>query len=144
LIIAGRFIDDAPYFPATLVYGEHQGVIWLLADVGASHTTILGRDLEYLDIPFSKLELAETRLVGIGGSARTFLLRDVQIAFISDKGDLLLTCDLRAIQHDVEKISPDDAKILFEFPSVLGRDIINQFEFCCDYQAGTVSLKRRG
>ena len=144
MIIAGRFIDDAPYFPVTLVYGEHQGVIWLLADVGASHTTILDRDFEYLGIPFSALELAETKLVGIGGSARTFLLRDVQITFISDKGDFLLTRDVRVIQHEFDKISHDDAKILFEFPSVLGRDIINQFEFCCDYEAGTVSLERRG
>jgi hypothetical protein len=83
LIIAGRFIDDAPYFPATLTIGKHQGVVWLLADVGAAPTTILDRDLEYLGISSSDFDPAEKPLLGIGGTARTFILRDVQIAFIA-------------------------------------------------------------
>jgi len=143
LIISGRFIDDAPRFPATLSFGEHQGVVWLLADVDAFHTTILDRDLEYLGIPLSLIEPAKKRLVGVGGSVDTFILRDVQITFVSDKGEFRLTWDVRVVQHDFNKLSQDAAEILFEFPSVLGRDIINQFEFCCDYEAGTVSLKKR-
>lgn len=142
MIIAGRFIDDAPYFPATVTIGKHQGVVWLLADVGAGPTTILDRDLEYLGISSSDLELAEKPLLGIGGTAHTFILRDVQIAFIADNGEFYLKRDIRATQHDFEKFSPDDAQRLYRLPSVLGRDIINQFEFCCNYEAGTVTLKR--
>jgi hypothetical protein len=55
-----------------------------------------------------------------------------------------MTRDIRAIMHDFNKFPPDEAARLYTFPSVLGRDIINQFEFCCDYEAGTVSLERRG
>lgn len=142
MIIAGRFIDDAPYFPATLTIGKHQGVVWLLADVGAGPTTILDRDLEYLGISLSGLEPAAKSLLGIGGTARTFILRDAQIAFIADNGEFYLKHDIRAIQHNFEKFPPDEAKRLYRLPSVLGRDIINQFEFCCSYQAGTVTLKR--
>jgi hypothetical protein len=144
LIIAGRFIDDAPYFPATIVVGEWHGVVWLLADVGASHTAILDRDLRSLNIPSSALEQADGNLVGIGGIVRGFLLRRVKITFISDRGDCELIRDIRAVKHDIEKVSPEEPELLYALPSVLGRDIINQFEFCCDYEAGTVSLKRRG
>lgn len=143
MIIAGRFLRDAPFFPANIIISEHQGVVWLLADVGASYTAILDRDLEYLGVSSSTLEFTD-KLFGIGGSANTFLLRNVQISFISDKGEFRMTRDIRAIMHDFGKFPPDEAARLYTFPSVLGRDIINQFEFCCDYEAGTVSLERRG
>jgi hypothetical protein len=143
MIITGRFIHDAPYFPANVVVGDWHGVVWLLADVGASHTAFLDRDLKILGVSSSALEIVDKRLFGIGGSVRTFLLRNIQMTFISDKGDFRLIRDIYAIQHDLERISPDEAELLYTLPSALGRDIINQFEFCCDYEAGTVSLKKR-
>ncbi len=65
------------------------------------------------------------------------------MTFISDRGGFQLMRDISAIKHDIEKIPSEEAELLYALPSVLGRDIINQFEFCCDYEAGTVSLKRR-
>ena len=143
MIISGRYIKDAPYIPARVVVGQHEGVVWFLADCGAARTVIFDRTLDDLRIASSLMEPMEGRLVGIGGSVRGFLLRNTQMMFLSDRGEFQITFDLAATKHDLEQLPPDEALRLSKLPSVLGRDIINQFEFCCDYEAGTVSLKKR-
>lgn len=37
-------IGNATYFPVRLGRGEFEGMVWLLADTGASRTTLLDRD----------------------------------------------------------------------------------------------------
>ncbi len=80
MIIRGRFIGDAPYFAVHLRSAYFQGLVWLLADTGASRTTILDRDVKLLGIPAEALEPALLPIVGIGGSVRSFLIRDVKTA----------------------------------------------------------------
>ena len=75
MIIPGRFIGDAPYFAARLRSSHFQGMVWLLADTGASRTTLLDRDVALLGIPAKALEATSLPVVGIGGSVRSFLVR---------------------------------------------------------------------
>jgi len=77
MIIQGYFIGDAPYFPVHLRHEEFEGMVWLLADTGASRTTLLDRDLGLLNPPSEALAPAPLPAVGIGGSVRSFVLPDV-------------------------------------------------------------------
>lgn len=113
-----------------------------MADTGAARTTLLDRDIRNLKVPLEALEPAEIAIVGIGGSVRSFVLRNVEIAFATSKGDFLLRQDIWVTQHDLEQLPPEEASRILRLPSVLGRDIINKFRLTCDYSVGEVLLKR--
>jgi hypothetical protein len=142
MIIQGRFIRDTPYFVAHLRSAQFQGLIWLLADTGASRTMLLDRDARSLAIPAEALEPALLSLVGIGGSVRSFVLHDVEMTFASDEGDFVLRQELWVAQHDLDRLPPEEVARILRLPSVLGMNIINRFRFTCDYQVGQVRLER--
>ena len=142
MIIQGRFIGDAPYFTIHLQSAYFQGLIWLLADTGASRTTLLDRDVRLLGIQSEILEPALLPIVGIGGSVRSFLVRGVEVTLTSDEGDVVQRQDLWVVQHDLSQLPPEEVSRILRLPSVLGRDLINRFRFSCDYQSGIVRLAR--
>lgn len=142
MIIRGRFIGDAPYFAIHLESVHFHGFVWMLADTGASRTTLLDRDVNLLGIPREALEPATLPLVGIGGSVRSFLVRDVRFTPASDSGGVELRQDLWIVQHDLEQLPPDEVSRILRLPSLLGRDLINRFHFTCNYRAGIVQLER--
>lgn len=117
-------------------------MVWLLADTGAARTTLLDRDLRVLSIPLDALEPAPVPIIGIGGTVRSFVLRGVELTLASDEGDLVLRQDLWAVQHDFERLPPDEVARILRLPSILGRDLINRFRFTGDYQTGRVLLER--
>ena len=142
MIIRGRFTKDAPYFAVYLRSPYFRGQVWLLADTGASHTALLDRDLRFLDVPAEALEPDLLPIFGIGGSVRSFRVRDVEVTMASEEGDFTLQQDLWVVKHDLEQLLPKEAARILRIPSVLGRDIINQFRFTYDYQGGIVQLER--
>jgi hypothetical protein len=144
VIIRGRFIGDAPYFAVHVRSAYFQGLVWLLADTGASRTTLLDRDVRLLSIPPEALEPSLLPIVGIGGSVRSFLMKDVEITLASDEGSLGLQQDIWAVQHNLGQLPPEEVARILRLPSVLGRDIINRFQFACDYQSGVAQLVRSG
>jgi hypothetical protein len=144
VIIRGRFVADVPYFAAHLRSSHFQGLAWLLADTGASHTTLLDRDVKLLCIPAEALEPCLLPIVGIGGSVRSFVVRDVMITLASDNDAGALKQDVWVAQHDLKQLPPDEVARILRLPSVLGRDIINRFQFTCNYQNGVVQLARSG
>jgi len=141
MIIQGYFIGDAPYFPVHLRHEEFEGMVWLLADTGASRTTLLDRDVGLLGLPSEALAPAPLPTVGIGGSVRSFVLRDVEITFASDKGDFVVQQELWVVQHDLARLPPEEVARILRLPSVLGRDLINRFRLICDYRVGEVRLE---
>lgn len=143
MIIRGRFIGDAPYLAVHLRSPHFRGLVWLLADTGASRTTLLDRDARLLRISIEILVPAMLPIVGIGGSVRSFFAQGVEISMVSDEGNFVLSQDLWVVQHDLERLPPEEVARILRLPSVLGRDLINRFQFTCDYQAGIVQLKRR-
>jgi len=142
MIIRGRFIGDAPYFAVNLRSAYFQGLVWFLADTGASRTTLLDHDVRLLGIQAETLEPALLPIVGIGGSVRSFLVRDVEVTLASDEADVMQRQDLWVVQHNLSRLPPEEVSRILRLPSVLGRDLINRFCFSCDYQAGVVRLER--
>jgi len=143
VIIRGRFIGGAPYFALYLRSAHFQGQVWMLADTGASRTLLLDRDLRSLNIPTIALEPTSLAIVGIGGSVRSFVVRGVDVISATDEGyESLPGQDVWAVQHDLDRLPPDEASRILRLPSVLGRDVLNRFCFTCDYRTGIVQLER--
>ena len=142
MIIRGRFIGDAPYFALHLRATHFQGLVWMLADTGASRTLLLDRDVRTLGIPAATLEPTVGTLVGIGGSVRSFSIRGVEITWASDEGyERLPGQELWAVQHDLSQLPAGEVSRLLRLPSVLGRDLLNRVRFLCDYRTGIVQLE---
>lgn len=142
MIIRGHFIGDTPYFAVRLQSPHFQALVWLLADTGASNTALLDRDIRLIKIPFTALEPLAMPMVGIGGSVRSFLVRNVNFTFASDEGDFTLQQDLYLIRHNLDQLPPEEASRILRLPSVLGRDILNRFHLSYDYRTGIVQLER--
>jgi hypothetical protein len=139
--IAGRFVGAAPYFAAHVSTTRFHGLVWFLADTGASRTTILDRDFSLLRIPPEDLQPSPLPMVGIGGSVRAFSLRDVELVFAGDGGEHRIRHDLWVVRHDLERIPPEETARILRLPSVLGRDIINRFRLDCDYRTGRIRME---
>ncbi len=112
-----------------------------LADTGASLSTILDRDAMLLKIPTATLEPLSTPVVGIGGSVRAFIVRDVKFIFNSDNGTFTLQQNLCVVQHDLVKLPAPEISRILRVPSVIGRDILNRFHLSYNYQTGIVQLE---
>ncbi|MBC8230361.1 hypothetical protein H8E77_12510 [bacterium] len=143
MTIRGHFIGDAPYLVAHLQSRWFEGTNWFLVDTGAARTTILDRDIRHLGVPPEALKPAEIPIIGIGGSVRSFVLRNMEMAFATTEGDLFwLQRDIWVVQHDLDQLPPDEVSRILRLPSVMGRDIINHFRFIYDYDVGEVLLER--
>jgi len=142
MIIRGRFIGDAPYFSVYLKSTGFEGLVRFLADTGASRTTLLDRDVKLLGIEAKYLEPTSLPIVGIGGSVRSFLIKDVEFIMGTEKYEFVHKQDLWIAQHDLNTLPPDEVSRIMRIPSVLGRDIMNRFRLLCDYQSGIVRLER--
>lgn len=142
MIVRGRFIGDAPYFALHLRAPDFEGMVWMLADTGASRTILVDRDVRSLRIPAGSLEPSSLAIVGIGGSVRSFSLPAVDVTWASEEGDVTERLDLSVAQHDLDRLPPAEVSRILRLPSVLGRDLLNRFRFTCDYRSGTVRLER--
>jgi hypothetical protein len=57
-------------------------------------------------------------------------------------GDFVSQQDLWVVQRDLSQLPAAEAARILRLPSVMGRELINQFQFLCDYPAGVVELRR--
>ena len=122
MTITGRFPGDAPYFGVRLRCGSFQGRVWMLADTGATRTTLLDGDVRSLAMPAALLSATVTQIVGVGGSVRSFQMRNVEIALASDQGDWIVHQDIYVVQHDLQQLSSTEAARILRLPSLLGRE----------------------
>jgi hypothetical protein len=139
--IQGRIIADAAFFTARIRFGGAGGLVNLLADTGAAHTILVPRDAKALGVKLKALKQVEP-FWGVGGSVRTSLMPDVEIAFRSDIGTYIAVHDLFVLQHDLDRMSSREISRVLSIPSILGRDLINRFRFIYDYQAHSVQMER--
>ena len=135
-------MGDGSYFAVHLRSKQFEGILWLMADTGASRTTLLDRDVRFLNISVKTLIPSELPVVGIGGSVRSFHVPEVEMTLASNEGDVTLQQDLWIVQHDLKQLPAEETSRILRLPSVLGRDIMNQFRFLYDYHTGIVQLER--
>lgn len=133
---------DAPYLRVRVICSSpkiNQNLAFLI-DSGASRTTLLDRDAQLkLRLPFDKLKSHPQSTVGIGGVVETYMLEEVRLLFVADS--VLHT--VRLSHMPVLRHTPGDPgereRIRF-LPSVIGRDILNDFEVTLNRKKRIVRL----
>ncbi len=94
MIIRGSFAEGAPYIFAGVRGKQFAGPIQFLVDTDARFTVILDRDTIPLGIQVEFLRPSQTRIIGIGGTVATFQMKDVELVFPADIGELKVTRDI--------------------------------------------------
>jgi len=132
LIIRGYFGEKytEAYIPAIVACDnlDFIEIIRFLVDTGASRTSISERDAIRFGIDYSKLKKGGSAL-GIGGTADTYNMENVMLAFKKDgeEGFLRVRLEkLAVIKHTTK--NADLRTKLMVLPSLLGRDVLDQFE----------------
>lgn len=131
-MIIGRFGDTtgSPYVEAYLTLPRLglRGVVSFLIDTGADSGVLMPPDSKKLAVDFRSLR-NKTTSRGIGGISRGWNER----AFLS------FTSGKYVYVYDVILEIAVPTRNNETFPSLLGRDIINQWRFVTDWYAGTVT-----
>lgn len=123
---------DAPYIDAFL---SHPGLgieqaIKFLVDTGASKTHILDNDAARLKIDYSQLTQQEEGTVGIGGVVETYVMPQVTLFFRTHNGKLHEESlkNIFVLNHHLEEMEKEERERIKLLPSILGRDVLNQFK----------------
>lgn len=119
----------------------------LLIDTGASVTTLLdgdaGRFGITMDYASKHLKLASHRVVGIGGTAETYVVKGAELRFATEEGvEVSETFDLHIVLHDPKTLSAEEFELILRLPSILGRDVINGYNLLFNASRGEVYLER--
>jgi hypothetical protein len=135
-MLEGRFgnTSGAPYIEARVSIPRFslRGSISFLVDTGADGTVFMPADSRKLGINFAALRNPVTS-EGIGGPARGF--NEQVVLSFSDRRYIY------SYLLDVEISAPSAHN--FKFPSLLGRDIIDQWRFVSDRQKDKVLFTPR-
>ena len=101
-----------------------EGMVSFLVDTGADVTTIMPKDAQKMGIDYSRLGMADT-VEGVGGPAKCYDAAAI-VSFLNDDGE--------SIEHRifVEIIEPDPRGPNLNLPSLLGRDVINEYRMVFD------------
>lgn len=127
--LSGAYIDTA------LSFRNYYDRITFLIDTGATKTSILDSDARRIGIELSDLERSKKGVAGIGGIAQAFVAKKATLVFTSDRREIEIELDeIYILKH---KRLDDWTKRL---PSLLGRDILNKYDFVYDYNQKEVYL----
>lgn len=139
------FKPIAPFVDA-VIYSEILGLteeISFLVDTGASMTILLNKDVEIMGLDVSRLKRADRPVGGIGGMVDTYIIDDVKIVFETDEGYTSQDLTLFVGIHDLSQADEETKKRILTMPSLLGREITNDFDLHCLPQKGEIYLEKR-
>lgn len=118
--------------------------ITFLVDTGASYTTILDKDAKRLNINYRDLEpqAEDDWARGIGGPVETYIMREVQLKFLSEDRRRVLwertLPQVHVLTHPKERYEQ-----IREMPSLLGMDFLRDFCVVVDAPNGIAYLETR-
>ena len=125
-----KFKPKAPFVDAIVISSQARlyHKIRFLIDSGASMTIILDKDVKVSGVELSKLKRTEKGASGIGGTIETYLIEDTRIVFEAEEGFYEQDLSLFVGVHDLSKMDEETRKRILVMPSLLGREILNEFD----------------
>ncbi len=86
---------------------------------------------------------AERRLTGIGGAVDTYVIKDSRLLFTTEQTVTIEEeMPVYVAHHRMEKLKPEIRALIMRLPSLLGRDLINNYRLFADAFTKTVILEK--
>ena len=141
MIIKGYFHKDRTPFVDVLLEISDIKIrrkIAFLIDTGSPITILSEKDARKLKLNFKKMNPSDNNIMGLGGFAETFILKNTIFHFFSEKQII----DVPLEDLFVYKNVTQDDDIINQIPSLLGRDILKEFSLIYDERDDNISLKK--
>ncbi len=106
-------------------------------------TILLDKDVEIIGLDVSRLKRADKPVGGIGGIIDTYLTDDAKIVFETDEGYISQDLTLLVGIHDLSRVDEETKRRILIMLSLLGGEIVNEFDVHCLPQKGEVYLEKR-
>ena len=125
-----EFKPKAPFIDAIVISSQARlyHKIRFLIDSGASMTILLDKDVKDSEVDLSKLKMMEKGVSGIGGTIRTHMIEDARIVFEVEEGFYERDLSLFVGIHNLSKMDKETQKSILVMPSLLGREVLNEFD----------------
>ena len=125
-----KFKPKAPFIDAIVISSQARlyHKIRFLIDSGASMTILLDKDVKDSGVDLSKLKRMKKGVSGVGGTIETYSIEDARIVFEVEKGFYERDLSLFVGVHDLSRIDEETRKRILVMPSLLGREILNEFD----------------
>ena len=140
-MIAGAVTPTGIFVIATVIINDNRGGnIQFLVDTGSGNTAIHPKDIELLSLPTRMLtEAPLTDIFGIGGTAAfRQLFATIEIAGTDDEGNAPVW------SYPVDLLIAEPTEYNGDFPSILGRDVLYQWQHALGLNAETVLFVPKG
>ena len=141
-MIAGAVTPDGIFVAAGVIINDHRGDgnIQFLVDTGSGDTVIHPKDIGLLRLPPRVLtEAPLTRISGIGGvAAFRELSATIEIAGTDAEGNAAVW------SYPVDLLIAEPTEYNGNFPSILGRDVLYQWQHALGLNAETVLFVPKG
>ena len=139
-MITGAVTPDGIFVTADVIINDHRRGIGFLVDAGAGMTIIHPKDIRLLRLPPRMLtEAPLTRISGIGGEAAfRELSATIEIAGTDAEGNAAVW------RYPVDLHIAEATEYNGEFPSILGRDVLYQWQHALGLNAETVLFVPKG
>jgi len=132
-----------PFVIAKLLFPDfnREETVELLVDTGADVTMLSEKDALRIGLNYEKLERAKKDLGGIGGKVETYSVE----AIIKIEPDFIERVKILTVKNRLPNRSPEDIReelreLYQRIPSLLGRDIIDNFGLFMHGRTDRVSL----
>lgn len=135
MIIEAFFKGDAAFVNGHLISRtlKIDETVEFLIDTGASRTTLLDRDVIFLGIPYERVPKHEQQVSGIGGTVETHIITDASLTLKSGNYRKDFCIPILVLKHPLEKMNEREKIRILRLPSILGRDVINEFRLVLDH-----------
>jgi len=130
----------SPFVDAMLEIPEHRikRKVSFLIDTGSPITILSERDANKLKIDYKKLNAADGNIMGLGGITESYVLKKVILRFFTTSDVLDMPLDELFVYKNII----EDKDIINQIPSLLGRDVLNEFSFTFNGRTRDISLKK--
>ena len=134
MIFEAFFKGDSIFINAHLISSalKIDETIEFLIDTGASRTTLLDRDAIFLGVNYNKIPKYKQQVSGIGGTVETHSIPDASLIIKSGDYRKNFSMPVLVVRHPFEKMNETERIRILRLPSILGRDILNQFRLIYD------------
>jgi hypothetical protein len=142
VIIKGYFHKDKSPFVDVLLEIPNLNLrrkIPFLVDTGSPATILSERDVRKLHLNYDKLEPANGNVIGLGGFAKTYILKNVKLHFFTKTESASILLDELFVYRNIDK----DRDIINQIPSIMGRDVLKEFTLIYNEKKNNISLKKQ-
>ncbi|NWG09607.1 MAG: hypothetical protein HXX80_04790 [Nitrososphaerales archaeon] len=102
----------------------------------------MDKDARYLGLDIKSIKKAKRNIGGIGGLIDAYPIKDAMMVFKTEGGILHEErLNLLVGVHKLDRLAPEERRLIMRFPSLLGRNILRKFRLIYDERFNEIFME---